>query len=83
MQEIKSSEFGLFPIQLDEPTDVALCSKLMVFARYVNSGSIKDEFLFCSPLEQMTKDLDILEKVSSFFESENLLWDNISGCYTD
>ena len=46
VQEIKSSEFGLFSIQLDESTDVTSCSQLMVFARYGNSGSIKRSFSF-------------------------------------
>ena len=72
--EIKSSAFGLLSIQLDEITDVASCSQLMVFARFVNSSSFKEEFLFCSPLELTTKATDILEKVLPFFESENLLW---------
>jgi len=83
VQEIKSAAFGLFSIQLDESTDVASCSQLLVFARYVHSGSFKEEFLFCSPLETTTKASDILEKVSSFFESENILWDNVCGCCTD
>ncbi|XP_042213890.1 zinc finger BED domain-containing protein 5-like, partial [Homarus americanus] len=83
VQEIKSSAFGLFSIQLDESTDVASCSQLMVLARYVHSGSFKEEFLFCSSLETTTKASYILEKVSSFFESENLLWDNICRCCTD
>ncbi|XP_068234241.1 protein FAM200C-like [Palaemon carinicauda] len=83
VQEIKSSAFGLFSIQLDESTDVASCSQLMMFARYVHSDSFKEEFLFCSPLDLTTKASDILEKVSSFFESENLSWDDISGCCID
>ena len=81
--EIKPSVFGLFSIQLGESKDVASCSQWMVFAGYVNSVSFREEFLFCSPLELTTKATDILEKVSSFFESENLLWDNINGCCTD
>ncbi|XP_068205248.1 protein FAM200A-like [Palaemon carinicauda] len=44
VQEIKSSTFGLFSIQLDESTDVASCSQLMVFARYVHSVQGKTEF---------------------------------------
>ena len=32
VQEIKSAAFGLFLIQLDESTDVASCSQLLVFA---------------------------------------------------
>ncbi|XP_064468647.1 zinc finger BED domain-containing protein 5-like [Ornithodoros turicata] len=34
VQQIKSAAFGLFSIQLDESTDVASCSQLLVFARY-------------------------------------------------
>ena len=40
-------------------TDVALCSQLLVFARYVHSGSFKEEFLFCSPLETTIMASDI------------------------
>jgi hypothetical protein len=83
VQEIKSAAFGLFSIQLDESTDVALCSNLLVFAKYVHSGSFKEKFLLCSPLETTTKASDIFEEVSSFFESENILWDNVCGCCTD
>ena len=83
VQDIKSSAFGLFPIQLDESSDVASCSQVIVFEGYVNTGSFKGEFIFCSPLELMTKASDIMEKVSFFCESENLLWDNISWCCTD
>lgn len=32
VQEIKSAAFRLFSIQVDESTDVALCSQLMIFA---------------------------------------------------
>lgn len=61
VQEIKSAAFGLFEIQLDKSTDVASCSQLMVFARYVHSSSFKEEFLFCSSLEITTKASYILE----------------------
>ena len=36
VQGIKSAAFGLFSIQTDELTDVALCSQLLVFARYID-----------------------------------------------
>ena len=66
VQETKSSAFGLFSIRLDESTDVPSRSQLMVFARYVNSDSLKVEFLFRSP-ELTTKASDMFEKFSSFF----------------
>ena len=83
VQEIKSAAFGLFLIQLDESTNVASCSQLMVFVKYVHLNSFKEELLFCSRLEKTTKAVDVFEKVSSFFESENLLWENLCGCCTD
>ena len=83
VQEIKSAAFGLFSIQLDESTDVDSCSQLMAFVRYVHLNGFKEELLFCSRLEKTTKAVDIFEKVSSFFESENLLWENVCGCCTD
>lgn len=42
-----------------------------------------EEFLFCSALQTTTKASNILEKVSSFFESENLLWDHVCWWCTD
>ena len=41
----------------------------MVFAMHINSGSFKEEFLFCS-LQLTTKASDILEKLSSFFNQK-------------
>ena len=55
----------------------------MVFIKYIHLNSFKKELLFCSRLEKTTKAVDVFEKVSSFFESENLLWENLCGCCTD
>ena len=82
-EEIRIAPFGLFAIQIDKATDISLCAQLMVFAKYVYNNTFKEEFLFCSPLETTTKAADILEKVSTFFESENLKWKNLTGFCTD
>ncbi|XP_068234222.1 zinc finger BED domain-containing protein 5-like [Palaemon carinicauda] len=81
LTEIKG--FPLFSFQLDESTDVSSCSQLLVFVRYINSGDIKDEFLFCSALETTTKADDVMEKVSTFFQEEDLQWENVCGVCTD
>ena len=81
--KLKMLLFGLFAIQLDESTDVSSCAQLMVFVKYIYNGAFKEEFLFCSALETNTKATDIFEKVSSFFESEDLEWKNLAGCCTD
>ena len=83
VEEIKNAAFGLFAIQIDESTDISSCAQLMVFTKYIYNDLFKEEFLFCSSLETTTKAADILEKVSTFFQSENLEWKNLVGCCTD
>ena len=65
LQEIKSAAFCLFSIQLDESTDVAPCSQLMVFVKYVHLNSFKEELLFYYRPEKTTKAVNIFKKVSS------------------
>lgn len=81
LEEIKQSP--LFAIQLDESTDVSSCAQLMVFVKYVNSGDLKEEFLFCSDLETTTKSDDIMAKIKTFFESGGLQWEKVGGVCTD
>ncbi|XP_055549359.1 zinc finger BED domain-containing protein 5-like [Wyeomyia smithii] len=83
VSEIKAAKFGLLSIQLDESTDVSSCAQLLVFVRYVFDNVIKEEFLFCSPLETTTKGSDILAKVTSFFDSNGISWDTVCGSCTD
>ncbi|XP_068227883.1 protein FAM200C-like [Palaemon carinicauda] len=73
----------LFSFQLDESTDVSSCSQLLVFVRYINSGDIKDEFLFCSAPETTTKADDVMEKVSNFFQEEDFQRENVCRVCTD
>ncbi|KAG6929621.1 zinc finger BED-type containing 9, partial [Chelydra serpentina] len=81
VDEIKKSP--LFAIQLDESTDIALCSQLLVFARYMVEGDFKDEFLFCKTLDTSTKAQDVMEIVNNFFEVHGLDWANLVGVTTD
>ena len=46
---IQAIEF--YALQLDESTDVAGQAQLLVYVRYVYRGSIKEDILFCKPLE--------------------------------
>uniref|UniRef100_UPI00358F884D protein FAM200C-like n=1 Tax=Myxine glutinosa TaxID=7769 RepID=UPI00358F884D len=81
--EIKDAAFGLFSIQLDESTDVSSCSQLLAFVRYVKGDSIKEEFLFCRSLERNIRAVDVMEKVTEFFDHEELNWHNVCGVCTD
>ena len=49
---IQASEF--YALQLDESTDVAGLAQLLVYVHYVYGGSIKEDNLFCKPLEPRT-----------------------------
>ena len=47
--EIGSSP--MFAVQFDKSTDVASCSQLLVFIRYIHKEDVKEEFLKCNSLE--------------------------------
>ena len=47
--EIRS--FPMFAVQFDKSTDVASCSQLFVFVRYIHKVDVKEEFLYCTSLE--------------------------------
>ncbi|KAM4749061.1 zinc finger BED domain-containing protein 5-like [Rhinophrynus dorsalis] len=83
IQEIKSAPLGIFSIQLDESTDVANCSQLLVYVRYINGGDFKDEFLFCKPLETTTTARDVFETTGSFLEKHEISWEKVCGVCTD
>ena len=73
----------LFAFQVDESTDVALCSQLVVFVRDIHEYDIKNEFLFCTSLKTTTKSEDVTEKISTFFDTEGLQWNKLHGICTD
>lgn len=78
---VKQSPF--FAIQLDESTDVAQCSQLLVFVRYIQDYTIKDEILFSTELTTTTKAVDVMSAVSDFFGKHDLSWQKLIGVCTD
>ena len=81
IDKIHASPF--FSIQLNESTDVAQCSQLMVLARYVYRDFVEEEFLFCRALDATTKADDVMAYMSSFFEEARFPWDKLVGVCTD
>jgi len=47
---------------VDESTDVTSCAQLLVFVRFIHSGDISEELLFCKELQTATTSEDVLEK---------------------
>ena len=56
---IQASEF--YALQLDESTSVAGVAQLLLYVRYIYGGSIKEDILFCKPLETRTTGEDICD----------------------
>jgi hypothetical protein len=61
-------------MQLDETTDISQCSQLLVFVRYLHADVIKEGFLFCEPLLETTKAVDVLQIVKGFFAKKIYDW---------
>jgi len=58
-------------------------SQLIVYARYIKDGDIKDEFLFYKPLQTTTKADDVLRLVADFFEKHQIKWEKLRSVCTD
>ena len=82
VQEIKDSPIRI-SLQLDESTDVSNMSQLIVYARYIKDGDVKDEFLFCEPLQTTTKADDVFGLLANFFEKHQIKWEKIRSVCTD
>lgn len=78
-----SMGLGLFLIRFDKSTDMTLCTYLLVFIRYDHSDLFREWFLFCFPIETITKATNFLKKIASFFKTENFLRNDLSVCCTD
>ena len=81
VNKIKTSP--MFSFQIDESTDVSSCAQLLVFVKYIHSGDVKEEFLFCSELDTTTTNADIMGKRKTFFEAHGLQWEDVCGVCTD
>ena len=57
----------VYSLQLDESTDVASCSQLLVYVRYLDSEIMKEEYLFSEPLTTTTRGKEIYSKSYKLF----------------
>ncbi|KAF2362566.1 protein of unknown function DUF4371, partial [Trinorchestia longiramus] len=79
----KIKAFRFFAIQCDESTDVAYLCQLLVYSRFVDEGSVKEEILFSAALETTAKAIDVFSKVDEFFQEQDLSWEKLVGVCTD
>jgi hypothetical protein len=81
IHKLKHSVF--FAIKCDESTDVANCSQLLVYCRFINEQSIAEELLFSQALNSTSKGSDVWSAIDIFFDQNGLSWKNVVGVYTD
>ena len=75
-------------MQLDESTDVACVSQLLVFARYVQKAGtkleLKEEFLFFESLQTTATVSDVMNLIKAFFKKHDIpLLEKIGFVCTD
>ncbi|XP_076045277.1 zinc finger BED domain-containing protein 5-like [Oratosquilla oratoria] len=73
----------VFAIQCEETTDVAQCSQLLMYARFVSGNNIKEEIMFCHLMESFTTAEAIFDVISDFFQENQLSWESLVGVCTD
>ncbi|XP_039750840.1 SCAN domain-containing protein 3-like [Pararge aegeria] len=81
IDEIKASD--MFALQLDESTDVASCSQLLLFTRYIKNDHVKEEYLFSKSLPTTTRGEDVFQTLKQFIEENGLDWSKLVGVCTD
>ena len=64
---------------MSQSTEVAGLAQLLVYVRYVYGRSIKEDILFCKPLETRTTGEDIFKVLDSFVTSNDLWWSRCVG----
>ena len=79
--EIRSSP--TFAVQLDESTDVASCSQLLVFVQYIQKEDVKEEFLYCNSSKTTATAQDVMNNISKFYETQGLQWGKLCSVCTD
>ena len=81
MHKLKAS--SMFSMQLDKSVDVASCSLLLIFIRYVHTEDVKEEFLYCNVLKTTATAQDVMDSILEFLETEGLQWEKLCGVCTD
>ena len=78
---LKESE--MFALQLDESTDVAGLSILLVFVRYLFEGSIEEDLFLCTPLETNTTGEEIFKVIDNYMTKHHIDWNKCIDVCSD
>lgn len=81
LERVKSSPF--FAIQLDESTDIEGKAQLLVYIRYLKSGKLEENFLFCETLDGRVDGESLFGCLDNFMSSHQIPWSSCVGVCTD
>ncbi|XP_076348023.1 protein FAM200C-like [Tachypleus tridentatus] len=77
---VKSSP--VYSLQLDESTDFASCSQLIVYVHYRDREVMKEGYLFSEPVATTTRREDIFKILETFLLKHGLSWEALVGLCT-
>ncbi|XP_050058667.1 zinc finger BED domain-containing protein 5-like [Aphis gossypii] len=77
---LKSCKFAL---QMDESTDVAGLTILIVIVRYQHESTLLEDLLLCKSLPTRTTGAEIFDLLNSFLEGNEIPWENCVDICTD
>ena len=72
-----------FALQLDESTDISGHAQLLANVRFVDGGTIRENFLFCKSLPGKATGEEIFRVTSEYLEKGGLKWENCTSVCTD
>lgn len=81
LSRVRDSKY--FALQLDETTDVQSMNQLLAYVRYIYSGEVLDDFLFCLPLTTQATGEKIFDLVNDYIARHNVDWKGCVGVSTD
>ena len=63
-------------------TDVAKCSQLLVYVRFIQNNTVKTEPMLSQQLAATAKVKDVFNVLADFFKEIELDWSMLVGCTT-
>ncbi|XP_067139511.1 zinc finger BED domain-containing protein 5-like [Centruroides vittatus] len=82
-QLIEKVKLSSFTLQVDEATDVLKDAHLITYVRYVVETDVREDMLFCKPIECNTTARQVFNIIDNFFNENDILWENCVGLCTD
>uniref|UniRef100_A0A3Q2D886 Uncharacterized protein n=1 Tax=Cyprinodon variegatus TaxID=28743 RepID=A0A3Q2D886_CYPVA len=81
LDQVRASDY--FALQLDESTDVANATQLLVYVRYIQGEKFAEEIPFCKVLERRATGREIFGVLDDYMRTNRLDWSRCVGVCLD